>query len=291
MYREAIKKNRHFTWPLLSGIKYYEREEIVPGIATFIMINEDGWALTCRHVAEEVMRFQDISQKYPAIKKELATAKTKNERKKIEKKYQLAKNTIVLAKHIFPINAAGHIDIKIIIHPHLDLALLNFKNVKTKLEHYPVFAKNDPEQGQSLCRLGFSFPEFDCLQYNEEKTEIIFNEKGRKVTPIFPLDGIVTRGIVDERGVVSMFELSSPGLRGQSGGPLFNKEGYVYGLQSQTKHVDLAFDINMKVMRAGEVKAANAYSFLHLGVAITVSEIKKFLQEHQVSFLEANEDN
>ncbi len=95
---------------------------------------------------------------------------------------------------------------------------------------------------------------------------------------------MMTRGIMDQKGEISMFELSSPGIRGQSGGPLFDEKGIIYGMQTQTKHLDLAFDIDMPVIREGEIKKANAYSFLHLGVAICSSQIRKFLDDNNVFY-------
>ena len=44
---------------------------------------------------------------------------------------------------------------------------------------------------------------------------------------------------VDENGNITMFETTSPGLRGQSGGPIFSPDGLIYGIQSMTKHIDL----------------------------------------------------
>lgn len=40
---------------------------------------------------------------------------------------------------------------------------------------------------------------------------------------------------------LALIETSSPGLKGQSGGPIFDKEGTVFGIQSRTMHFPLGF--------------------------------------------------
>ena len=54
-------------------------------------------------------------------------------------------------------------------------------------------------------------------------------------TPRFPIEGMLTRHIMHGNEIAGI-ELSTPGLRGQSGGPLFNSEGLVCGMQSGTNH-------------------------------------------------------
>jgi hypothetical protein len=91
----------------------------------------------------------------------------------------------------------------------------------------------------------------------------------------------------DPKGKIYGIELSTPGLRGQSGGPLFDPEGKIVGMQSRTKHLHLGFDIEEKTIVAhGKTKKVNDYAFIHLGECIHVSVIKDFLRTHQVRFLE-----
>jgi hypothetical protein len=45
---------------------------------------------------------------------------------------------------------------------------------------------------------------------------------------------------------VSFVETSSPGLRGQSGGPTFDVEGNIWAIQSQTRHLPLGFSPEIK---------------------------------------------
>ena len=95
---------------------------------------------------------------------------------------------------------------------------------------------------------------------------------------------MVTRFLADSEGVWGI-ELSTPGLKGQSGGPLFDGHGVVYGMQSATNHLHLGFDVkNKEVVSNGEKIKVTNQPFLHVGHCIHVDIIKKFLTEKGIQF-------
>ena len=98
---------------------------------------------------------------------------------------------------------------------------------------------------------------------------------------------MVTRHLLDESGGILGFEMSTPGIRGQSGGPAFDTEGHIWGVQAMTKHLDLDFDIDQKVFRQGQPKRVQDSAFLHVGGCIHIEVVKCFLAENNVSFAEA----
>lgn len=107
------------------------------------------------------------------------------------------------------------------MHPSQDLAILVFKGfTKTLYQGYARFKSddNDIRQGKQLCRLGFPFPEFNNFKYNYKTDEIEWTKEGNPWSPSFPIEGIVTRMLAPNGKIVGI-EMSSPGLRGQSGGP------------------------------------------------------------------------
>jgi len=98
-----------------------------------------------------------------------------------------------------------------------------------------------------------------------------------------------TRYIVDENGNMIGIELSTPGLRGQSGGPLFRSDGLIYGIQSMTNHLHLGFDmIKEKMVINGKKETINNQPFLHVGQCIHVSLIKKFLDDNNIKYYVGN---
>jgi hypothetical protein len=179
------------------------------------------------------------------------------------------------------------VDIK--IHDSIDLALLHFKNYSKLLcDNFPVFPKDTSGliPGKFLCRLGFPFAEYSNFKYDKSTDSISWTKTGKQISPQFPLDGMVTRRLSKGKEIIG-FEMSTPGLRGQSGGPAFDTEGIVWGMQSMTKHLDLNFDVNLEVVRDGQKKKINESAILHVGHCIHIDQIKDFLKLHKVSFQEA----
>ena len=93
-----------------------------------------------------------------------------------------------------------------------------------------------------------------------------------------------TRQLADMSGVVTGVEMSTPGLRGQSGGPVFDTQGRVWGMQSQTGHLDLNFDVDQLVNRDGVQKRVRDSAFLHVGLCVHVDALKAFMRENGVHF-------
>jgi Trypsin-like peptidase domain len=149
---------------------------------------------------------------------------------------------------------------------------------------YPVF--KDPSAGilagTSLCRLGFPFHEFTPTY---EKGKGFRLPDAALPAPVFPLEGIMTRNIVagqtrDGKHEIKFLETSSPGLRGQSGGPVFDQEGRVWGIQSRTVHLPLGFSPPVPDGRKKEVE----HQFLNVGWAVHPDVVYSFLKENRIKF-------
>jgi S1-C subfamily serine protease len=78
-------------------------------------------------------------------------------------------------------------------------------------------------------------------------------------------------------------ETSSAGLRGQSGGPIFDKEGRVWAIQSKTLSIPLGFSPTIKL----GTKEITEHQFIHIGVGCHVSEVREFLTAFKVPFSSA----
>ena len=156
-------------------------------------------------------------------------------------------------------------------------------------QSYAKFLKDSSKlkQGKYMCRLGFPFPEFTNFQYNAESDDIEWTTTGQNETPRFPIEGMLTRHIM-QAGQLAGIEMSTPGLRGQSGGPLFDHEGIVCGMQWSTNHLHLGFDMkNFEYKINGRPIKVTNQPFLHVGQCIHVDIIKKFLADNHIKFYEA----
>jgi hypothetical protein len=292
MFINAIESADQFTKPIHTISRTYGGL-VSPGTSTLFFVNEEGVAITCKHVLNIILQADPVNIQFQSFKAERAKL-PKDERFKqnllgLETKYHYKQESTVQIKNNF-VNSFDSIgNIKTHAHPVLDLAILIFEGFKQK--HYTSYATfvRDPtkvKQGKSLCRLGYPFPEFNNFQHNPVTDDIEWTNSGNATSPRFPLDGIITRFGGDGKQIISI-EMSTPGLRGQSGGPLFDTDGLVYGMQYMTSHLHLGFDIKDKeIYIQGKKTKVSNYPFLHVGHCIHVDRIKDFLALHKIKFYE-----
>lgn len=294
MFVKAIEEINRFTRPIHTIMRTYGSGKVFPGASTLFFVNEDGVAVTCRHVAEQIIQAEKINQQY-LIFTQARFRLNKDERydenlKELEAANKYTSDTVIQMKHYFVDCFDKMSGYECFIHPNVDLAIIKFKGQQQHYyQNYARFIANDQlaKPGRMLCRSGFPFPEFSNYTYNYQKDDIEWTREGNPRTPSFPIEGIITR-LIAQNGQISGIELSSPGLRGQSGGPLFDPNGLVYGMQSSTRHLHLGFDLeNHEIMHGHKSKRVTNTPFLHVGQCVHASVIKSFLKEHQIKFYEA----
>jgi hypothetical protein len=292
MFVKAIEAVDSFTKPIHTITRTYGGL-VSPGTSTLFFVNDEGVAITCKHVLGLITEADKLNKSFLEFKKERDSlpknGKFKDGLRILENKYKLKKDTIVGIKNNFMNSVSPITGIEFHAHPTLDLAILRFKGFTQK--HYTshaLFVKdsNKAQQGRYLCRLGYPFPEFNNFQYNQTIDDIEWTTTGIISSPRFPIDGIITRHIGLDNRIVGI-EMSTPGLRGQSGGPLFDTEGLVYGMQFATSHLHLGFDTKDKeIVSDGKKSKISNFPFLHVGQCIHADIIKEFLSQHSVKFYE-----
>ncbi|MES2431278.1 MAG: serine protease [Bacteroidota bacterium] len=291
MFIKAIETVNRFTRPLHSISRNYGGL-ISPGASTLFFVNEEGVAITCKHVANHLLQADNINNQFNLFKTEQAKLSRDTTFKKgqmgLEAKYKYKKESVVQIKNNF-VNCFDSISgITYHMHPELDLAILVFQGFNSI--HYDSFAtfvsdSNKIKQGQYLCRLGYPFPEFNNFRHNPQNDDIEWTNEGIQVSPGFPIDGIITRLMGNINGSITGIEMSTPGLKGQSGGPLFDTNGLVYGMQFQTGHLHLGFDLkDHEVIINGVKNKVSNSPFLHVGHCIHADKIKEFLTQHNIKF-------
>lgn len=292
MFANSIETISGFTRPIRFISRNYKSSTVLPGLATLFFINENGYALTCRHVVEQLIGTETINQNYLNFKNECAQLPNDNKKrsaiKKLEQKYNIKSNQTVQSKVNFPDCVDMVDEIEYTLHDEYDIAVIHFKGFKNiAYKGHAVLAKNSNETrpGDILCRLGFPFPEFTDFRYDSINDDIDWDSTGVSNTPWFPIDGMFTRHLADEYGNIVGIELSTPGLRGQSGGPLFSSNGIIHGVQSMTNHLHLGFDmVKEKMILNGQQEIVNNQPFLHVGQCVHINIIKKFLDVHNIKY-------
>ena len=288
MFADAIQKVNKYTKAIHSISRVAGLDKVQAGAATLFMINEEGWAFSCKHVVQMLQQAEQINNRYHSLKHN----ELKNENPIFTLKNGLGNDGELLQlKNSFIDCVDSLTSFDCFLHPEFDLALIHFKGFHRLLTtEFARFKRNLSQirQGDFLCRLGYPFPEFTNFRYNQTTDDIEWTAEGKKGSPAFPLEGMITRFVGNQHGQIHGIELSTPGLRGQSGGPLFDAKGLICGMQSRTKHLHLGFDLEEKeILSHGKKQKVNDYAFLHLGECVHVSVMKDFMRQHHVKFYES----
>lgn len=249
LFAKAIELVAPFTHPVI--VSRRSPAGIVEcGCATFMVLNAQGHFLTAAHVLDWLLAAQASKQR-TSLSYWWGADRVNASRITYDRLLDLAVGTLE------PFDAKAHS-----VFP-------TFRNPADVLR-----------PGTSLCRLGFPFHEIKA-QY-EPSTDSFHLPPGTLPVPRFPLDGMYTRqAILEEQSSgrrVEFVELSTPGLRGQSGGPIFDTEGRVCGIQSRTHHMHLGFS---PVVRQGDVEQLQP-QFLNVGLGPHVKEVLAFLSASDV---------
>jgi len=295
MFVKAIEEIQKFTRPVHSIVRHYQHGFIQPGAATLFFVNELGEAITCKHVVEQLLAEHKINDQYSRFKSERELLGKEADGthamglKELEIKFNYTTHEAVAQLKNQLVNCTDSPNYDYLLHPTLDLAIIRFKEVKQyHYTSYATFLKEGSQlkQGKSLCRYGFPFAEFTNFAYDQVNDEINFTREGITGSPSFPIDGILTRHVAENQKIVGI-EMSTPGLKGQSGGPLFDTDGIVCGMQSGTVQYHMGFnDREIEVMSKGGKTNILNHSFLNVGRCIHVEAIKEFLTLHRVKFYE-----
>ncbi|MCJ7515305.1 MAG: serine protease [Dehalococcoidia bacterium] len=288
MFAKAYSLVSYFTQPLIISTRLYDKEVKCAGGA-FVVLNDEGWIITAAHLLESFLAYQQHTSELQAYEKQLKqiehdqslTVKQKN-----KKLRRLKANPLWITNHSFwwGWDGVSVKDVKPL--PEGDLVIGRLEPFeKTKVKAYPII--KDPSKGlnpgTSLCKLGYPFHE---LKASFDETKNVFTlAPGVVPLPLFPIEGIYTRNAVagrskDGKYEIKFLETSSPGLRGQSGGPIFDVNGTVWAIQSRTTHFLLGF--SPKVKKNGKEVEEN--QFLNVGLGVHPELIVAFLTDNRVSF-------
>lgn len=277
MFEDAIEKVSQYTRAVNSVLRAYGDNKILTSTATMFFVNDEGYAVTTRTFIDLLLASNPMEKTYSRFRDRKAALpkgrKYEKALRDLEEEFRYNDKAIVQARNMFidcVDKMTGYTCHK---HPKYDLAIIKFDGFNTlKYNNHAVFSKY-PEsirQGKFLCRLGFPFPEFKNYRYDEVNDTIEWTQEGKATSPRFPMEGMLTRNLGDDDGKFGI-EMSTTGLRGMNGAPLFDENGRVFGMQfgSRTAQHEMESDK------------------LNLGLCLNADVIKAFLREHDVKYFEA----
>jgi hypothetical protein len=284
MFANALNVVRPYTRPIILSQRF-QNGRLSSGCATGIVLNPQGWFLTCAHVIEPFAKWQKDQSAITAFEAESNRISNDTSLSNSIKKNKLKnqKPDPNWVTHCSAFWGGQNWNIQgFIINGMADLALGQIQNFNpSEVSVYPVF--KDPTSsfphGRSLCRLGFPFYHIEASF--DENTKQFMLPSDTFPVPMFPNDGIYTREVnaVNGSQTASFIETSTPGLRGQSGGPIFDVDGNVWAVQSRTLSLPLGFA--PRVTQGN--KETTEHQFMHVGHGAHSREVRAMLDANNVT--------
>lgn len=287
MFAKAVEQVAHFVRPIHVIRRRYGDNAILPDIGTLFFVNEEGYAVTSKRTANFLAASENLEKQYRAFLEQrsrlIHDESFRFTEKRLENEFKYQRDSIIQLRFAFMGCADAPLRVECRPHPKHDLALLHFVSERYRYEGHCVFAKEPPKQGQTLCRIGFAIPEFNNFTYNAERDCPEFVTVGKSNAALFAQDGMVTRFLADNERTFGV-ELSTPALPGMNGGPLFDPDGHVMGMQFGMGYLYLGNDV--VVAKQGDEKFTD-HGSLRLGICMHPDVIKDFLRAQNVRFYEA----
>jgi len=284
MFSKAYVLASKFTFPVIVSSRFFDGT-VESGLATFVLINEQGWVLTAAHVVEPLnkikqdrIEIENYQQQVASINQDVSL----NIKRKREKIGRLVKNDKWITNVSHWWGANGLIISSFVGSPFGDFALGKIENyTPDKTQVYPKFRQTKEDLlGSSVCKLGFPLHHIKS-QWDIDKKLFILEENSLPV-PRFPIDGICARFQVTkfpDNSELKFIETTTPGLKGQSGGPIFDTDGNICAIQVRTIHYELGFNTQSTENNKKQIVP----QFLNTGIGISSESIINFLQKQKIT--------
>ena len=286
MFAKSYAIAAEFTFPVLVSYYFFD-ESVETSVGSFVIINDEGWIITAAHGIDPVFIRQQHAteiQKYNEVVAHIENSEL-DEKEKKRRLQKLNPNKKWIKNFSYWWGADRHFVSEWHILKENDIAVGKIENYDPSfIKNYPVFKTPvDLKQGTSLCKIGFPFHEVKA-SYDKEKNAFSVDPATFPI-PRFPIEGIFTRDVAagksaDGRYDIKFLETSSPGLRGQSGGPTFDTEGRIWAIQSQTRHLPLGFSPKIKT----GTKEIEENQFLNVAWGAHIETVLKFLDQFGIKY-------
>lgn len=279
MFAEACGKASEFSRPLVISTRRQDGT-VVTECATFIVLNREGWVLTAGHTFDSFTKFQTDRKKA----KEIEEINRDRVSRPGSPNLPVKQDPSLITHHSFWWGWDGVRMTKAHMYRAIDVAVVKLEPFNPDwVKCYPVL--RDPaglRPGTSLCRAGYAFMDLKS-QWDDEKKSF----RIPRIPPdlLFFNEGMYTRTVGRGKSAkdgltVSFVETSTPGFKGQSGGPIFDTEGRLCAMQSRTDSFPLGFHPSIEYDGATAVE----HQFVNLGVGLHVGTIRQILDKHEVRY-------
>jgi len=287
MFADAYEMASQFTHPVVLSLRFFDKT-VESSLATFVVLNPEGWIVTVAHLFQPNLAFQQHSKEIDEYNKQVAAIEQDHQMSSKQRKGKIGQIKSnpkwITNQSYWWASKVGQVG-EVRVFPEADLAIAQLQSFNPEsVSTYPTLKNPSTVRlGTSLCRLGF--PMHQIKATFDEKTNTFQLARGALPVPRFPIEGIATRHIdfgksKDGKRQVKFLETSSPGLKGQSGGPIFDTKGTVWAIQSRTVTIPLGF--SAKVNKDG--REVEEHQLMSVGYGVHPEVLVDFLNEHGIRF-------
>ena len=288
MFQDACELACHFVRPAYIGVQTYDGQ-VGAGIGAYVVINADGWIVTAAHMLNEIIQCNSDRPAVEEYEKQVAQIRAEsNSNKALAAQKRLKREVAAALRGRGPYirragilwSNPGVVSIEDHVHPLEDIMVCKLENVANLgVDVFPKFKRpSGVLAGTSIVRSGYAFNETKC-SFDEAKQGFV-NET--QSSPLFASDGIISRNLIMTEPVsgtvVYIVETSTPGLKGQSGGPLLDTDGTILAIQSSTVCLDLQFDA-VSADHNGKYKERQ---FLNVGRGIATQTLENIFNQYGI---------
>jgi hypothetical protein len=282
MFRNAYKTVMTHTMPVIISQKTVGGE-CSSGIAACILLNEEGWILSSSHVLKMIPELINAEAETRRLEVEGGGIPSNRHERRRHRSGHRGPRSDAIDKWSALVGPGFGVELVIGLDTG-DIAVGKLANFRPwEGVQYPVFKKpSDLEGGTSLCRVGFPFHDFQPT-YDASRNAFDL-PAGLFPVAAFANEGVFARGmtvvLLDEKTMqqvpspfpIKFIETSSAGLRGQSGGPIFDSEARIWGIQSSTTSYPM--DLNTE----------DTPQYYHVGVGTHCETIIGFLEQNNIKY-------
>jgi hypothetical protein len=285
MFRQAYDTASKFTQPLIVAFRFFDKT-VDSGLGTFVILNDDGWLMTAAHNLEASFAFNQHQKEIKEYQEKVDKINSNTQLKDSQRK-NLARtikpNPKWVTDFILWFGADGINIQEFHVYGDHDIAFLRVDMTTLKgISDFPkIKDPNNIKHGTSLCKLGFPFYPINAT-FDEETMKFVFPPNLLPI-PRFPIEGIFTRNLITGKSQdgtmdVMYIETSSPGLKGQSGGPIIDTDGNIYAIQSKNLTLPLGFKGTVEI----NGKKVEENQFINVGIGVHTQTIVTLLTKHNI---------
>ncbi len=275
MFANGFSKAIQYTKPVLTAIQSGS-ENTAYGIGQYVIINSEGWIVTAAHVVDSIM-----------LSEILRKSERNTNLKSSRSKKSILPSIPSLDRMGYFWGQPGVKLTKRTVDRGADIAIGKLEPFDPSwCSVYPVIKRPDTiKPGTCLLRLAYPFAQ-DTMKYDFDRDIWSLMPGGQSPVrgDVYPTIGIFSRVATyhtpEMTAPVNVIETSNPSYSGQSGGPMFDHDGNLWSINSQSQSISLNYRVTER--RNGKVHQKDKSVTIDVGIGLHPMHLIERLNERGI---------